>query len=115
MRMRRGKIRTGEELPSMVIVKPALPWLEARDNWMTRSCVMFRCMLARRIIAAADVTTFGASAKMQPPTSGRQAFNTAGTTRPNRGVYAISLRFHGTSLRFEEGQRFAVASVHVAH
>jgi hypothetical protein len=98
MRMRREKIRTGEELPSMVIVKPALPWLEARDNWMTRSCVMFRCMLARRIIAAADVTTFGASAKMQPPTSGRQAFNTAGTARPDRGVYAIPLRFHGDLL-----------------
>jgi hypothetical protein len=42
MRMRRGKIRTGKELPSTVIVKPALPWLEARDNRMARSCVMLR-------------------------------------------------------------------------
>jgi hypothetical protein len=71
MRMRRGQVRTGKEFARSIIVKPPLACLETRDDRVASSCVVFRCMLIWRIIAAADVTTFGASAKMQPPTAGR--------------------------------------------
>jgi hypothetical protein len=71
--------------------------LETRDNRVASCCVVFRCMPTWRIIAAADATTFGASAKMQPPTAGRQAFNTAGTTRLGRGINTRSLRRHVAS------------------
>ena len=94
MRMRRGQVRTGKEFARSIIVKPPLACLETRDDRVASSCVVFRCMLTWRIIAAADVTTFGASAKMQPPTAGRQALNTADTTRLGRGIYALYLRPH---------------------
>ena len=92
--MRSGQIRTREEFSRAIIVKPPLAWLETRDNRMAGSCVVFRCVLTWRSIATADMTTFGASAKMQPPTSGRQAFNTTSATRLGEGMYARSLRFH---------------------
>ena len=45
MRVWSGKLRASDELPCTIIVKPPLARPEARDNRMTRSCVMFRCML----------------------------------------------------------------------
>ena len=81
MRIRSGKLGTGKEIPCTVVVEPPLSWLETRDNWVTRGRVMFRGVLIWRTITAADVTTFGASAKMQPPIAGRQAFNTTCTAR----------------------------------
>ena len=89
--MRRGQFRTGKEFARSIIIKPPLAFLETRDNRVASSCVVFRCMLTGRTIAAADVTTFGASAQMQPPTAARQAFNTAGTTRLGRDIYALYL------------------------
>jgi hypothetical protein len=40
-----GKLRAGDELPCTIIVKPPFARFEARDYRMTRSGVMFRCML----------------------------------------------------------------------
>jgi hypothetical protein len=45
MRVRGVKLRAGEELPSTIVVKPSLARLEARDYRVTRSRVMFRCVL----------------------------------------------------------------------
>src|SRR3984885_15771759 len=75
MRVRSLKLRAGEEFLGTIVVKPPLAWLEARDYRVTRSGVMFRCMLIGRGITAADVTTFGASAKMQPQCVQSKAFD----------------------------------------
>jgi hypothetical protein len=40
-----GKLRAGDELPCTIVVKPPFARFEARDYRMTRSGVMFRCML----------------------------------------------------------------------
>jgi hypothetical protein len=92
-------MRTGKEIPCAVIVEPPLSRLETRDNWVTRGRVMFRRVLIWRTITAADVTAFGASAKMQPPTASRQAFSATCTARLGRGIDALSVRIHGASRR----------------
>jgi hypothetical protein len=58
---------------------------------MTGCGVVFRCMLIGRTIAAADVTAFGASAKMKPPTAGRQAFGATWAARLGQDIDAVSL------------------------
>jgi hypothetical protein len=58
---------------------------------------MFRGMLIRGAVAAANVTALRATAKMKPPTARGQAFNTSGATRLDQGVDAVSFSFHGTS------------------
>jgi hypothetical protein len=45
MRVRDVKLRAVEEFSSTVVVKPPLARLEARDYRVTRSRVMFGCML----------------------------------------------------------------------
>ncbi len=45
MRVRSVKFGAGEELLCTIVVKPPLARLEARDYRVTRSGVMFRCML----------------------------------------------------------------------
>ena len=94
MRVRSVKLRAGEELFCTVVVKPPLARLEARDYRVTRSGVMFRCMLIWRIITAADVTAFGASAKMQPPSAQSQAFDATGSAWLGRWVDTIPLGLH---------------------
>ena len=91
MRVRSRQLRAGDEFFSTIVVKPPLARLEARDYRMTRSGVMFRCMLVWRTITAADVPAFGASAKMQPPRAPSQAFDAACSARLGRRVDAIPL------------------------
>jgi len=91
MRVRNVKLRAGDEFSSTIVVKPPLARLEARDYRMTRSGVMFRCMLIWGSITAADVTAFGASAKMQPPSAPSQALDAACSARFDRWVDAIPL------------------------
>jgi hypothetical protein len=92
--MGNGKLRAGYEFFSAVVVKPVLARLEARDDRVTRSGVMFRCMLIWRTITAADVTTFGASAKMQPPSAQSQAFDATCSAWLCRWVDTIPLGYH---------------------
>jgi hypothetical protein len=94
MRVRSGQLRTGEEFLCTVIVKPVLAGLEACDNWMACCCAMLRSMLIWRGIAAADVATFGASAKMQPPCASCQAFNATGSARFDCCVDTVPLGLH---------------------
>jgi hypothetical protein len=54
-------------LSRSVVVEPVLPILEAIDDGMAGSRAVLRCVLARRTVAAADMTAFRASAKVQPP------------------------------------------------
>ena len=72
-----------------------LAWLEARDYRMTRSGVVFRCMLTWGTIAAADVTAFGASAKMKPPFARGRAFDATCSAWLGRCVDNIRNGLHG--------------------
>ncbi len=94
MRVRSVKLCAGEDFFSTIIVKPPLTRLEARDYRVTRSGVMFRCMLIWRTITAADVAAFGASAKMQPPSAQSQTFDTTCSAWLGRRVDAIPLGLH---------------------
>jgi hypothetical protein len=72
-----------------------LAWLEARDYRVTRGGVVFRCMLTWGAITAADVTAFGASAKMKPPFARSRAFDTTCSAWLGRRVDTIPLGLHG--------------------
>ena len=97
--MRSDKFRAGEEFLRPVVVKPALTPLEARDYRVSGGGVMFRCMLTGRIIAAANVTALGASAKMQPPPTLGQTFDATAPAWLGRRVDAIPLGLHMSSHR----------------
>src|ERR1700689_433036 len=73
MRARAGQLRTLKSFSRPVIVEPLLAGLEAVDDLGARARVMLCLMLVWRTIAAADVTAFGASAQMQPPSVRWQA------------------------------------------
>jgi len=93
--MRSGKLRAGKEFLSTVVVKPMLAWLEARDYRVTRGGVVFRCMLTWGTIAAANVTAFGASAKMKPPFARGRAFDATRSARLGRRFDTIPNGLHG--------------------
>ena len=94
MTVRSVKLRAGEGLFCTIVVKPLLAGLEACDDRMTRSGVMFRCMLTWRGVATADVTAFGASAKMQPPAALSQTFDATCSARLGRRVDTVPLGLH---------------------
>ena len=94
MRVRRVKLRAGDEFFRAIVVKPVLARLEARDDRVARGRVMFRCVLTWRTIAAADVTAFSASAKMQPPSAQSQAFDAACSVWLGRWIDTIPLGLH---------------------
>src|SRR5258708_4968848 len=94
MRVRSAKLRAGEEFFRTIVVKPMLARLEARDYRVTRSGAMFRCMLVWRAVTAADVTAFGASAKMEPPSAQSRAFDATCSAWLGRRVDTIPLGLH---------------------
>ena len=75
MRVRTGQLRTVKSFLRSVVVEPIFAGLEAVDDRVAGGLVMLGGMLAGRTIAAADVTTFGASAQVQPPSARRQTFD----------------------------------------
>jgi hypothetical protein len=93
-RVRSVKLRPGEEFFSTIAVKPPLARLEARDYRVTSSGAMFRCMLIWRTITAADVTAFGASAKMEPPSAQSRAFDATCSAWLGRRIDTVPLGFH---------------------
>jgi hypothetical protein len=97
MRMRSGKSWTSEEFTRTVVVKPALTWFETCDNRVMRRGVVLRGVLVRRTIAAANMTTLGASAKMKPPPSRCQTLDATSAAGLGRQVDAVSVRIHGAS------------------
>jgi hypothetical protein len=88
------KLRAGDELLCTIVVKPLLARLETRDYRVTRSDAVFRRMLIWRTIAAADVSAFGASAKMQPPSAQSQAFDATCSAWLDCRVDTIPLGLH---------------------
>jgi hypothetical protein len=71
-----------------------LAWLEARDYRVIRAGVVFRCVLTWGTIAAADVTAFGASAKMKPPFARGHAFDATCSAWLGRCVDTIPSGLH---------------------
>jgi hypothetical protein len=94
MAVRSGKLRAGEGFFSAIVVKPMLVRLEALNYRVTRSGIVFRCMLIWGTIAAADVTALRASAKMEPPFVCSQAFDATRSTRLDRRVDTIPYGLH---------------------
>ena len=95
MRVRGVKLRAGEGLSGTIVVKPVLARLEACDDRVARGRVMLRCMLTWRTITAADMTAFGASAKVKPPSAQSQAFDATCSAWFGRRVDTVPLGFHG--------------------
>ena len=89
------RLRTREDFLCTIVVKPLLARLEARDDRVACSGVMFRCMLIWRRITAADVAAFGAHAKMQPPCAQSQAFDATCAAWLGRWIDTIPLGLHG--------------------
>ena len=68
MRMRRKQAPALDDPLFLIIIKPILTRLEAGNDRMPGCRRMLGRMLARRAVAATDVSTFGTSAEMKPPT-----------------------------------------------
>src|SRR5579863_7362388 len=94
MRARAGQLRTLKSFARSVIVEPVLAGLEAIDDRVARGRVMLRRMLVWRTIAAADVTAFGASAEMQPPSVRCEAFDATCAARFGVQINSFSFSLH---------------------
>lgn len=76
-----------QELVRAVVVEPILAGLEATDNWVVLRTGVPGGMLARRVVAATDMATFSAAAKVEPPASRFEAFDAPRTAGGDRGDY----------------------------
>lgn len=94
MRGWRFEFRAFEEVAGAIVEEPILAGFKGDDNRMTSRRMMFRGVLIRRGIAAANVTTLGAAAEMQPPITVRQALNAAGSACRGAERDSASLSFH---------------------
>src|ERR1700727_3329494 len=99
MRVRTGQLRTVKSFLRSVIIEPILAGLEAVDDRVAGGLVMLGGMLAGRTIAAADVTAFGASAQVQPPSARGQAFDATGTAWLRIQIDPFSFTLHVGLLR----------------
>jgi hypothetical protein len=68
------------------VEEPVFAGFEAADDRVAGGLGMRCGMLARRVVAAPDMTALGAPAKMQPPASAGLAFHATGPAGWNRGV-----------------------------
>lgn len=99
MRVRRSQLRACDHRPRFVIVEPILTRLEAGNDRMPRLGRVLRCMLARRTVAATDVSALRAPPQMQPPAiRRRQAFHAPIAARLCSGVNSTQALFHFPSL-----------------
>jgi len=117
MRVGARQLRTLKSFSRSVVVEPVLAGLEAIDDRVAGRGVVLRRMLARRTIAAADVTTFGASPKVQPPCARLQALDATRTAGLRVQIDSFSFALHDLSwllaLRLDETK--SVESSHFLH
>jgi len=76
------------------VPKPPFTRFEALNDGMSDSLEMLTSVLARRAVAAANVSAFRTAAKMKPPIAGGQALHASGATWRNVGVNACNLFLH---------------------
>jgi len=73
--------RSFDVLVRAVVPEPVFAWLEAADDGVTgRVCMRGRVFL-ERVVTTPDMTALGAAAQVQPPTTGREALDAAGSAR----------------------------------
>jgi hypothetical protein len=84
--VRRREDRTLEILLGGVIPEPLLIGLERLDDRMAFGAGMAAGVLRWGRVAAADMAAMRASAEMEPPATGREAFDAAGTARRDGGI-----------------------------
>ena len=89
---RRRELRTAEVLLPRVIPEPGLARLVALDDRMLDVERMAARVLRGRRVAAADVAAMGAPAQVEPPATGCQALDAAGTARRDRGIDVVRVR-----------------------
>jgi hypothetical protein len=77
------------ELLSAEVPEPVLSGLEASNYRVTRALGMTAGVLTGGRIAAADMAALGAAAQVEPPTVGRQTFDTARPARRHRWINLI--------------------------
>ena len=95
MRVRRKQLRALDFSPRLVVVEPVLTGLEAGNDRMPRLCRMPGCVLARRAVAATDVSTLRTTAEVKPPTiRGRQTFHAPIATWFRSGVDPAEICLH---------------------
>jgi len=63
---------------------------------MAGALIMLRSMLARRIVAAANVTAFGTAAQVQPPAACRQTLDAASPAGLGRWINAVNSIVHAS-------------------
>ena len=77
-----------------VVIEPVFVRLKTCDDRMSSCMEMCRRMLARRIIAAPNMTALRASAQVEPPAARGKTLYAAGAARGNRGVDALVVVCH---------------------
>jgi hypothetical protein len=91
-----------KEFCGAVIIEPAFTFLEACNNRVAGILIVLRGMLVRRVIAAANVSAFGAPAEVQPPAVLRQALDATRTARFSCWINTVYLIVHVISASYSE-------------
>src|SRR5579871_3155565 len=100
MRTWRKQLHTLDRSLLLVIVEPILTRLEAGDDRVPRFRRMLGRMLARRTVAATDVSTLRTPTEVKPPASRRcQAFDAPATARLRNGIDSALIFSHLHSFR----------------
>lgn len=94
--MRRRQLWAFKELSGAVVIEPAFFGLKAHNNRVAGGFTMIGCMLARRVIAAANVSAFSTAPQVQPPAVRCHTLGTTGATWFRLWIDAVYLRPHVT-------------------
>ena len=97
MPTRARQLGSRKKISLPVVVEPVFTVLETIDNGMAGSRVVLRGMLVRRTVAAADMTAFGAAAKVQPPGARRHALDATCTAGLRVQIYSLVFTLHDFS------------------
>jgi hypothetical protein len=87
--LRWSQCGAGEELVGPVVPEPVLTRFEATDHRVPRGPGVTGRVLARRVVAAADVATFCASSQVEPPSARVEALDAAGTAWGHARLYGF--------------------------
>src|SRR5690348_9863835 len=83
-----GEPRAGAGLAGGVVPEPVLARLETLHDWMAGGLPVCGGVLRWRGVAAADVSTLGAAAQVNPPPAEGVALDAAGPAWRHRRIYA---------------------------
>jgi hypothetical protein len=81
-----GQVWPVVKLLALVVPEPAFSRLKASDNAVPGVASMLRGVLARRSVTTADMTTFGTTPQVEPPSFSGEALDAAAATRWRRRI-----------------------------